>query len=104
MQRDPMPRLLPRAPAVPATDTCVSGNCPRPHSVRVHAQGTDCGGTTRSTIGAPPLRNNAAPIPVSATIGLSQLTWGMLNRRQRNVRTRAKARLESWVAGCPPSG
>ncbi|GFE52387.1 hypothetical protein So717_41400 [Roseobacter cerasinus] len=28
----------------------------------------------------------------------------MLNRRQRNVRTQAKARLESWIAARPPAG
>jgi len=95
---------VPRAPAVPRTDTCVSGNCPRSYSVRVHAQGRDCGGTTGSTIGAPPLVNNGAPIAAAAAIGLSQATWAMLSRRQRNVRIQAKTRLERWVAARPPSG
>ncbi|SDW34146.1 hypothetical protein SAMN04488001_0907 [Litoreibacter albidus] len=97
------PRAEPRAPAVPTTDTCATGNCPRPYSVRVHAQGMDCGGTSGSTIGAPAFVSTT-PIPAATAIGLSQATWAMLGRRQRSIRTQAKVRLERYVLARPPAG
>lgn len=97
------PQAVPRAPAVPRTDTCTTGNCPRAYVVRVHAQGSDCGGTSGSTIGAPAV-SSQTPIPTGTAIGLSQATWAMLGRRQRRIRTQAKARLERFVLARPPAG
>jgi hypothetical protein len=95
------------APAVPQTDTRTdtqTRRCDRPWTARVHAQGTDCGGTTSSTIGAPPLVKTQAPVTKAEGIGLSNATWALLNRRQQEVRIDAKARLERYIQSSPPLG
>src|SRR5579872_7411867 len=55
-------RSVPRADAVPIPKE-LTQKCKR-YTVRVHAQGVDCGGTTRSTIGADAL-TQTVPIPVA---------------------------------------
>lgn len=95
---------VPTTRAVPRTDTRTCENCARPYSITVHAQGTDCGGTTGSTISAPALVNPGAPFPAAAGVGLSGATWALLSRRQASVRTTAKARLETWILNRPPGG
>lgn len=99
----PDDRAPPIAPAVPTTDTCVSGNCPRPYSVRIHAQGSDIDGTSGGTKGAPPLVSST-PITVAATLALSQATWAMLTKREKKVRTGVKMQLERWVIKRPTNG
>jgi len=98
------PRAVPRAEprAVPRTNECTTGNC-RAYVVRVQAQGMDCGGTTGSTIAVPAI-NSPQPIPAAAAIGLSAGTWALLGRRQKSIRTQAKARLEAFVLSKPPGG
>ena len=46
------------------------------YTVRVHAQGTDCGGTTASTIGAPAITQ---PTPVTVEQGLGSLRCDAIN-------------------------
>lgn len=88
------------APAVPRTEADTdtqTRKCDRPWSVRVHAQGIECGGTTGSTIGAPPLVNLQRPITKIEGIALSNATFALLTRRQRKLRLLAKARLERHI-------
>jgi hypothetical protein len=92
------PRVIPRA--VP----CERCEPPRPYAVRVHAQGRDCGGTSSSTIGAPPYTRIGVPITSGEGVALSAATWAILNRSQRSARTLAKARLDTWVLARPPGG
>ncbi len=95
------------APAVPQTETTTdteTRRCDRPWTARVHAQGTDCGGKTSSTIGAPPLVNAQRPITKVEGVGLSNATWARLNRRQQRVRAQAKVRLERYINSGPPTG
>ena len=99
---DPVPTT--RAPAIPNTDVRPCENCARPYSIRVHAQGIDCGGTAGSTIGAPALANPTVPFPAAAGVALAGATWGVLTRRQRNVRILALANMERWILARPPAG
>lgn len=99
---EPVPTTT--APAVPNTDTRVCTTCPRPYSITVHAQGTDCGGTSASTIGAPAMVNQGVPFPAATGVVLSNVTWALLARRQKNIRTLAKVRLERYVLARPPAG
>jgi hypothetical protein len=99
---DPVPTT--RAPVIPNTDARPCENCARPYSIRVHAQGTDCGGTPRSTIGAPALVNPSVPFPAAAGVALASVTWVLLGRRQKNIRTVAKASMEGWILTRPPAG
>jgi hypothetical protein len=94
--------------AVPNTRACektgsVEDCKQRRYTVRVHAQGTDCGGTTGSTIGAPAL-TQSTPITVAQGLGLSATTWGMLGARQQSVREQAKAKAEDYISEGPASG
>lgn len=78
--------------------------CPeRPWSVRVHAQGTDIGGTSRSTVGAPPIVQ-MAPISVMQGVALASSTFGLLvSTQQRNLEP-AYRKSVAFMRGCPPSG
>lgn len=78
--------------------------CDRPWTARVHAQGTDCGGTTGSTIGAPPLVKPTTPVTIAEGVLLSNTTFALLNRRQKAVRVQAKVRLERYIAAHPTLG
>lgn len=86
-----------------ATDTEVR-RCDRPWTARVHAQGSDCGGTSSSTIGAPPLVKRSAPVTQAEGLALSNATWSMLGSRQQAIRAQAKARLERYIQSRPPLG
>lgn len=93
------------APAVPNTTTNTdtqTRECDRPWTCRVHAQGTDCGGTTGSTIGAPPIIKPSAPVTIAEGLALSAATFAMLNRRQAAVRVQAKARADRYIQNRPP--
>lgn len=98
------PTTAPTTGTVAQTDTRTCETCARPYSVRVHAQGRDIGGTTRSTIGAPPLTQVGTPIPAAAGVALSQATWALLQRRQRQARAAAKASLDAFILARPPAG
>jgi hypothetical protein len=93
-----------RPKAIPNTDADTCENCKRPYSITVHAQGTDCGGTTGSTIGAPSLVSVGVPFPAAAGVALAEATWGVLTKTQKKVRTIAKAKMQVWILGRPPSG
>lgn len=85
------------------TDTgTATRSCNRPWTARVHAQGTDCGGRTSSTIGAPPLIKPQAPITRVEGVAPSNATWAMLTGRQQAIRIQAKARLEQYIYSNPP--
>jgi len=76
--------------------------CPR-YSVQIHAQGTDCGGTTASTIGSS-TGEKTVPITVAEGISLSATVQGMLTASQLKVRRNAIAKAEKWIRGRPPHG
>ncbi|MBL3576397.1 hypothetical protein JMK10_19470 [Rhodovulum sulfidophilum] len=94
-----------RAPAVPRTETDTqTKTCDRPWTVRVHAQGNDCGGTSSSTIGAPPIVKTSAPVTRAEGIALSNATWALLNKRQQAIRVQSKTKLERYINSNPPLG
>lgn len=78
--------------------------CDRPYSVRVHAQGDIIGGTSKSTLGAPPVIHPSLPITVIEGLALSTATFGRLTRGQKKTMAPAKARLDTWLAKHPPYG
>jgi hypothetical protein len=96
----------PREEARPTTGTRTTTceTCDRrPWSVRVHAQGTDIGGTTGSTLGAPPLVRTS-PITVAEGVALASATYALLGRRvQANLAT-AYERCVSFIEARPPAG
>jgi len=73
------------------------------YTVRVHAQGTDCGGTSRSTIGMPAL-TKPIPIIVLEGLSLSTGTWGLLSRSQKRVRETTKIRADDYIKSGPSVG
>ncbi len=78
--------------------------CPsRPWSVRVHAQGTQIGGRTGSTLGAPPIIKNV-PVMVIEGNGLAAATYALLTRRQGLNLTGAYEKCISFISSCPPAG
>lgn len=79
--------------------------CPpqRPWSVRVHAQGTQIGGTSGSTIGAPPLVKTA-PITVVEGTALAAATYGLLSRSQSRNLDIAYDRCVAFIESRPPAG
>ena len=93
------PRAIPRA--IPKTAERTP--CQRPYSVRIHAQGTDMGGTTGSTIGLaiPP---QCTPVTVAQGSALSAAVQAMLTKRQLAVRVQAIARAEKYIVSAPPAG
>lgn len=94
-----------RSTPVPATRTDTqTKTCDRPWTARVHAQGSDCGGTSSSTIGVPPIVKPAAPVTRAEGIGLSNATWALLNKRQQAIRVQSKAQLERYINSNPPLG
>lgn len=95
--------ILPRAITAPRTKTNDCGNKKR-YSVRIHAQGTDCGGTPSSTIGAPAINQFGIPVAVAQGLVLSASTWMMLGSRQKKIRELAKAEIEVWMAAGPAVG
>ena len=85
--------------------TTRTGDCIpcRQWRVVAHAQGTDCGGTTRSTIGAAPVILTV-PVPAAAGAACAQATYAMLNRTQQRIRTEAFARALRWLSERPANG
>jgi hypothetical protein len=90
------------AKAVPKATECQDCNKKR-YTVRVHAQGADCGGTSASTIGAPAL-TLPTPITVGQGLGLSATTQAMLGKRQLAVRAGVIAKAENYIQTGPASG
>ena len=73
------------------------------YGARVHAQGTDCGGKTGSTIGVEGLTKNI-PITVAEGLTLSAGTWALLNKTQRKVRETAKESADAYISAGPSVG
>lgn len=81
------------------TQTCRN----RDWSVHSHAQGTDIGGTTKSTIGAPTVVS-CNPIPVSMGTANANATYAMLNKTQAKNRAEAYAKALKWLSNLPANG
>lgn len=75
----------------------------RQWTVRTHAQGTDMGGTSGSTLGAPPI-TLTVPIPALTGAANAQSTYAMLDNTQRRVRTEAFAKALRWLSERPANG
>lgn len=86
-------RAEPRVDAIPRVP------CPRPWSVRVHAQGTDIGGTSGSTIGAPPIVQTS-PISAAQGVLLAGATFALLTSRQQQNLQPAFARCVAFIETC----
>jgi hypothetical protein len=79
-------------------------DCPkRPWSVRVQAQGTDIGGTSGATVGAPPIVQKS-PIPASAGVALAGATFALLGSRQQRNRADAFEKCVEFIEARPPGG
>lgn len=89
--------------AIPHTGTRTETKKCDVYSVRVHAQGVDCGGTSSSTIGAPALVK-PVPISVAEALLLSAATQVLLNRTQRKDRTIEIAKAENYIRRGPGGG
>lgn len=85
------------------TEDCPDDKKKRRYTVRVHAQGTDCGGKTGSTIGAPAL-TKTIPITVAEGLGVSEATQAMLNRTQLKIRERVIAQAHNYITTGPAQG
>ncbi len=75
----------------------------RRYAVSIHAQGTDCGGTTSSTIGAPAV-NDSVPIIVAQGLQLSADTQSMLRGRQLEIRQNVIAKAHQYIETGPSVG
>ena len=73
--------------------------CVRPWSVRVHAQGTDIGGTSGSTIGAPPIVQGS-PIAAAQGVALASATFALLTSRQQRNLTPAYEKCVAFIVTC----
>lgn len=71
--------------------------------VVAHAQGTDCGGTTGSTIGALPVILTV-PVPALTGAACAQSTYALLDRNQKKIRAEAFARALRWLSERPANG
>lgn len=99
----------PRARSEPRSETKTGDmtieDCPRrPWSVRVHAQGTDIGGTTGSTLGAPRIIQTGGPITVAQGVGLAGATFALLTARQSKNLAAAYEKCTIFISRCPPLG
>jgi hypothetical protein len=94
------PRSRTKTDPIPITDC----NNKKRYGARVHAQGSDCGGTTRSTIGVPGISRFGAPITVAEGLALSAGTWALLNKTQKEVRTTAKVQADNYISNSPGVG
>ena len=78
--------------------------CKPPWAEHVHAQGTDIGGTTESTLGAPTKTSCSAPMLVSDGIASANETNAMLTKNQANNRKEQLPKLIKWVSKLPNNG
>lgn len=96
-----------RTQAIPRTKTQARDRtrerCPRPWSVRVHAQGTQFGGTTGSTIGAPPIVQSA-PVTVGEGVALAAATFALLSKSQKKNLADAYRNCTAFIGSRPPTG
>jgi hypothetical protein len=99
---EPVPKTRDRAE--PKVDVKPCEACKRPYSITVHAQGTDCGGKSSSTIGPPALVRIGVPFAAAEGVALSEVTWGMLSKSQKKIRTDAKLKMQAWMLNRPPGG
>ena len=99
-----------RSRASSSTQTATSDVCitkcegRRPWSVRVHAQGTDMGGTSGSTLGAPPVLQTTGPISVAQGVGLASATFALLSRRPSENLAGAYEKCVAFIESRPPYG
>ncbi len=77
---------------------------PRPWSVRVHAQGTDVGGTSGSTIGAPPIVQTSGPVSAGQGVALAGATFALLGARQQRNLAPAYEKCVQFIETRPPLG
>lgn len=75
----------------------------RPWSVRVHAQGTQIGGTSGSTIGAPSIVR-PAPITVAEGTVLAAATFALLSKSRKRNLTVAYGKCVAFIGSRPPAG
>ena len=75
----------------------------RQWTVRTHAQGRDMGGTSGSTLGAPPI-TLSVPIPALTGAANAQTTYAMLDNTQRGIREAAFAKALKWLRERPANG
>jgi hypothetical protein len=97
------PQAIPRTRDCTSTSSSRECGDPQRYTARVHAQGTDCGGTTGSTIGVPAL-TKTTPVTVAEGLVLSAGTWALLSRTQQGTRITAKARADDYIAKGPSVG
>lgn len=90
-----------RARADTKADAVPVEECPnkRPWSVRVQAQGIDIGGTSGSTIGAPPIVQQS-PIAAAQGVALASATYALLTSRQQKVRMVAYPKCVAFITSC----
>jgi len=81
----------------------VCEECPRPWSVRTHAQGSDIGGTSGATLGAPPIVKTS-PVTVAEGVALASVTYGLLTRSQMKNLADAYENCVSFISKRPPRG
>lgn len=77
--------------------------CRQYYAVRIHAQGVDCGGTSSSTIGAPPVIQTI-PVLVVQGLALSLATRALLTRTQLKNRTLEIPKAEAYIVRGPTRG
>lgn len=87
------------------SDVCITKcEAKRPWSVRAHAQGTDMGGTSGSTLGAPPLLQISGPISVAQGVGLASETFALLSRRSSENLAGAYEKCVAFIGSHAPYG
>jgi hypothetical protein len=82
------------------TKDCTTQDCPRPWSVRVHAQGTDIGGSSGSTIGAPPIVKTISPVLIAEGVTLATATYVLLTKRQAANLAPAYEKCIKFIRSC----
>lgn len=96
-----------RSQSIPVSTTSTSKRvcveCPRPWSVRTHAQGSDIGGTSGATVGASPIVKTS-PITVAEGVALAAATYGLLTRSQMKNLAGAYEGCVSFISKRPPYG
>jgi len=93
------PRSRSRPEAQPTENAIPKEDCPRPWSVRVHAQGTDIGGTSGSTVGAPAIVQGS-PITVAQGVALAGATLALLTSRQQRNLAPAFEKCVAFIESC----
>ncbi len=77
--------------------------CLRPWSIRVHAQGTQIGGSSGSTIGVPAIINTR-PITIIEGITLSASTYALLTKSQKKNLSTSFQKCNTFILSRSPWG